>query len=148
MTRLAAPILLVAALGGCGEEPQLRVENAWVRLAPVPSRPAAVYFTVRGGPAATQLINVTSSVAVRSEMHDTVTGAGGAKQMRPSGPVAIPALGDVRFAPGGRHVMLFHVNPGIKPPRALPMRFTFANGTRLEVNAPSQAAGAPPPVAE
>ena len=48
-------------------------------------------------------------------------------------------------AMGIKHVMLFNVNPGIKPGSAVPFIFTFADGTRIQYNARAQAAGDPPP---
>jgi periplasmic copper chaperone A len=140
---LLAPLMLMA-LAACGQDPQLRVSDGWVRLAAVPGRPAAAYFTVHGGPAPARLISVDSSVVVRAEMHET-TSENGAMRMRPIENVDIPAEGSVRFAPGGKHVMFFNVNPGIKPGSAMPMIFTFADGTRIQYNARAQAAGDPPP---
>lgn len=141
---LLAPLALLA-LTACGQEPQLRVSDGWVRLSPLPDRPSAAYFTVHGGLTPARLISVDSSVVIRAEMHD-MTMDGGVMRMRQiEGPVAIPAKGQVHFAPGGKHVMLFNVNPGIKPGSAMPFIFTFADGTRIRYNAPVQAAGDPPP---
>lgn len=146
MKRLAflAPLALLA-LSACGQEPQLRVSDGWVRLSPVPDRPSAAYFTIHGGPTPAELISVRSSVAIRTEMHDMAM-AGNVMQMRPiTGNVPVPALGQVRFAPGGKHIMLFNVNPGIKPGSAMTFIFTFADGTRIQYNARVQSAGDPPP---
>jgi copper(I)-binding protein len=137
--------LLLAALAACGPEPQLRVSDGWVRLSPLPDRPSAAYFTIHGGPAPAELISVRSTVAIRTEIHDMVMD-GNVMRMRPiTGNVPVPALGTVAFAPGGKHIMLFNVNPGIKPGSAMPFIFTFADGTRISYNARAQAAGDPPP---
>jgi hypothetical protein len=146
MKRLAllAPLMLIA-LAACGQEPQLRVSDGWVRLSPLPDRPSAAYFTIHGGPAPAELISVRSSVAIRTELHDMAMD-GNVMQMRPiTGNVSVPALGKVDFAPGGKHVMLFDVNPGIKAGSAVPFIFTFSDGTRIQYNARAQAAGDPPP---
>lgn len=137
--------LAALALSACGEDPQLRVSDGWVRLAPVPDRPSAAYFTIHGGPNAAELISVRSSVAIRTELHDMAMD-GNVMRMRPiTGNLPVPALGEVKFAPGGKHIMLFQVNPGIKPGSAVPFTFTFADGTRIIYNARAQAAGDPPP---
>jgi periplasmic copper chaperone A len=146
MKRLAllSPLMLMA-LTACGQEPQLRVSDGWVRLSPLPDRPSAAYFTVHGGPVPAQLISVRSSVAIRTEMHDMAMN-GNVMQMRAiTGNVAVPAEGTVDFAPGGKHIMLFNLNPGIKPGSRVPFLFTFADGTRIEYTARAQAAGDPPP---
>ncbi|MCH3005825.1 copper chaperone PCu(A)C, partial [Listeria monocytogenes] len=49
------------------------------------------------------------------------------------------------FKPGGKHVMLFDMTPGIKPGRAVTLTFTFSNNQRVLYDAPTIAAGAPAP---
>ena len=66
-------------------------------------------------------------------------------EMRPLGQLAVPARADTVFKPGGRHVMLFDLNPAIKPPRAVPLLLTFANGQRITINATTVGAGDPAP---
>ena len=140
MIGLAAGLPL--AMTACSEPPRLAVDHAWVRLAAVPSRPAAAYFTLHGGPVDATLINVTTDVAVRSELHESVAGPGGITSMRPIGNVPVPATRAVTFRPGGRHVMLFDVNPGIRPgERRILLTFTFADGSRLQRNAAVLGAG-------
>lgn len=107
--------LLAAALAGCGGPAHLDVEEAWVRLPAVAGRPAAAYFTVRGGPSAATLRRVTADLAIRAEMHESMAGHGGAMSMRPTGPVPIATGAEVRFEPGGRHIMLFDLDRRAKP---------------------------------
>lgn len=142
LIRGALALAATATLGGCDAGPRkLSVDGAWVRLAAVPGRPAAAYFTVHGAedtPAT--LISVTTDVAIRAEMHESM-----ANGMRPIDRVAVPAGADLPFAPGGRHVMLFSVNPGIKPGALMTLTLTFADGTRLQRKATVLAAGTPAP---
>ena len=63
--------------------------------------------------------------------------------MTPLERVEIPAKTDAAFAPGGRHVMLFDMNPGIKPGDRVMLTFAFADGTRILNNANVVAAGTP-----
>jgi periplasmic copper chaperone A len=136
---MVAAALLVA--GCAAPEPTApSVDGAWMRLPAVKGRPGAAYFTVHGGPAATTLISVSTDVAIQTELHESM-----ANGMRPTGDVPIPARADVRFAPGGRHAMLFDVNPGVKPGRIVTFRFAFADGTRVLRNARAVAAADPPP---
>lgn len=133
--------MLSWALAACSAPPELSVDDAWVRLNAVPSRPAAAYFTLHGGAADATLINVTTDVAVRSEMHESMSGG-----MKPLASVAVPATGKVAFRPGGRHVMLFNVNPGIRPgERRMLLTFTFSDGTRIQRKAQVLGAGDPAP---
>ncbi len=137
--------LAAISLAGCNNKPdQLFVDHAWVRLAAVQGRPAAAYFTVHGGPAAHTLINVSTDIAIRSEMHQTEVD-GTTSSMVPISNVSIPAETAVEFKPGAMHVMLSNVNPGIKPGGSITLTFTFANGERILRNANVIAAGVDAP---
>ena len=130
------------ALASCSQPNELSVDGAWVRLGAVAGRPAAAYFTVHGGPAPATLISVTTDVAIKAEMHETMA-KDGVTSMAPLTRVEIPANTDVAFAPGGRHVMLFDMNSGIKPADRVMLTFAFADGTRIMGNANVVAAGTP-----
>lgn len=137
-------VVVLGLLAGCGS-PELSIDDAWVRLAAVPDRPAAAYFTVHGGPADATIVAVTSDVSLRSEMHETMR-RGAAMTMTPLERVRVPAGGEVRFEPGGRHVMLYGMNPGIKRGgRPVLLTLTFANGARVSRKANVLGAGDPAP---
>lgn len=136
-----APVIAAIALTGCGQPEQLRVDNAWVRLAAVPKAPAVAYFTVHGGPTDDRLLIVSSPVVIRIAMHESMTSGGMASMTPIDGGVAVPAHSKVEFMPGGKHAMLFNVNPGILPPKKLPLIFTFASGERIQVDAVVARAG-------
>ncbi|HEV2569323.1 copper chaperone PCu(A)C [Sphingomonas sp.] len=137
--------LFLIALAGCAKEEQLRVTDAWVRYSPVRENPSAAYFTVRGGPQDVSLIGVSTEVAIRSEMHETMAGQQGMAAMKPVTSVQVPAGSEVKFEPGGKHVMLWSINPGIKPPKRITLTFSFSNGERIQADAPLVAAGEPAP---
>lgn len=50
--------------------------------------------------------------------------------------VAVPAGGTVRFAPGGYHLMLFGLKPGM---RSVPLTFGFASGGTVQAVASVEA---------
>ena len=137
-------VLACAAAAGCQSPPELKVDHGYVRLGTMPSRPSAGYFTIHGGPTATTLIAVNSPVAVKSELHESMT-AGGMSTMKPLGDLKIPALSTTEFKPGGKHLMLFDMNPGIKPGRPITLTFTFSDGSRMQRKAWAIAAGDPAP---
>ena len=130
------------ALASCSPPKELSVDGAYIRLGAVTGRPAAAYFTVHGGPTPATLISVTTDVAIKAEMHETMA-KNGVTSMAPFTRREIPANTDVAFAPGGRHVMLFNMNPGIKPGAQAMLTVAFADGTRLLGNANVVAAGTP-----
>jgi copper(I)-binding protein len=145
--RLAAILAIgsAATLGGCVKPDPLTMTNAWVRLAAVPGRPAAGYFTLHGGKTAQTVIAANSDVSLRAEMHASMTGAGNMATMTPLASVPLPAGTDVTFAPGGRHVMLFGVNRAVKPGDRVTLTVTLANGARIGARGIVVAAGAPAP---
>ena len=147
------PLAAAALLTGCLAPAEISVDDAWVRLAAVKGNPAAAYFTVHGGPADATIIDVTSDVTLRSEMHESMgsgapsTGSGaGMASMKPLASVQVPANAEVVFKPGGRHVMLFGMNPGIVPGgRPVLLTLTFGDGHRLSRKAIVIGAGDPEP---
>lgn len=130
MARLIVSGLAAAILAGCAGPADLSVDEAWVRLPAVPGRPAAAYFTLNGGPQPRTLVRVTADYAVRAEMHETVDG-GGRMSMRPLARVPVPAGEEVAFKPGGRHVMLYDLDPRAKPGATTLLTLTFDNGFRI-----------------
>lgn len=141
--RPASSILLaVCLLAGCREpEPRtLAVEQAWVRLAAVPGRPGAAYFTVRGGEEADRLLAVESRKVATLELHQGGM-ADGMMTMKPMTGADIPAKGETAFAPGGNHAMLFGVDPSVQPGGSLRLAFRFRSGTTLSTDAKVLAAG-------
>lgn len=144
---------LALMLAACGAPKELSVDHAYVRLSAVKANPAAAYFTIHGGAVDRRLIAVTADVAVRAEMHETMRspapGGSGASMatMTPVASLPVPAHADVAFAPGGRHVMLFDVNPGIKPGATVTLTLSFADGQRVTARVPAIGAGDPVPEA-
>jgi len=144
MMRIVTILGVLLALPGCGSPTEIHVTNAWVRLPAAPGRPAGAYFTLHGGKANATLISISSDVAIKAEMHETVK-SGAMSAMKPIEQVALPAASKIVFAPGGKHVMLFDVNPGIKPGAPVPLLFTFADGQRITYKATAVGAGDPAP---
>jgi len=142
-----AVVLLIAAMV-MGVTPAAaaapRVTAAWVRLAAVPGRPAAGYFTVAGGAAPVELVAVASPLA-RIELHG-MSMAGGVMRMDALPSVRVAANARVSFAPGGNHLMLFDMPASVRPGATLPLSFRFADGAVVKVAAPVRAAGADAPM--
>jgi len=133
---LAAPI----ALASCGQPAQLYVDQAWIRLNPGGEGPAAGYMRIHGGEEPVKLLRVTSEGAMRIELHESVQ-ENGMMKMKPLESVDVPAKGEVKFAPGGKHLMIFDINPAMRESGKLSMTMLFSDGQRLIVDAPIQPAG-------
>jgi copper(I)-binding protein len=139
------PAIGALLLTGCLAPDEISIDDAWVRLAAVKGNPAAAYFTVHGGPTDATIIAAYSDVSIKSEMHESM-GGGGMASMKPLSSVRVPANTDVAFKPGGKHVMLYDMNPGIVPGgRPVLITLSFADGTRLSRKAVVYGAGDPGP---
>lgn len=138
----AAPLLLAACHGG---RVAPKVVDAWVRLPAVAGQPAAAYFMLKGGRAPERLVKIETTLAARTEMHASMTGAGGMMTMTPLSGVDLPAHGHIAFAPGGNHAMLFGLDRVIVPGTSVPLRFGFASGRTAEAEAKTVAAGGDAP---
>lgn len=139
---MALPIVAMT-LSSCGRAPELRVNDAVVILSPVDSNPAALYFTIHGGPEKVYLNSVLSRSVIRSEVHESkVDPKTGMVTMEPTRKIEIPAKGTVEFKRGGKHVMLWGVNRPARQLKELEAEFIFSNGDRIIVDAEVRAATA------
>ena len=135
-------VVSAVSLAGCAAKPtEPTVAGAVVRMAANPQAPSVGYFTLKGGPSDDRLLTVTSPVVIRIEMHESMTTSGMASMKPLDGGVAVPALNDVKFEPGGKHIMLFNINPGMKVGQTIRLDFVFASGLQLQAYAPLRAAG-------
>lgn len=121
-------------LTGCGQPAPLYVDQAWVRVNPNGTGPSAGYFVIHGGEEDVQLRRVTTDGALRVEMHESVM-KDGMMTMQPIDQVEVPAKSKVAFAPGGKHVMIFGINPAVVKAGEMQMTLLFSNGDRLIVDA-------------
>ncbi len=135
-------VISATMLSACATKPtEPTVTDAVVRMAANPKAPSVGYFTLKGGPSDDRLLTVTSPVVIRVEMHESMTGGGMASMKPLDGGVAVPANTDVKFEPGGKHIMLFNINPGMKVGETMRLDFVFASGLQLQAYAPLRAAG-------
>lgn len=142
---LAILLLAVSLFGGSrafGSQ-QPHVMDAWVRLPAVSSRPAAGFFLVHGTPKADALVSVSSPKAQRIEMH-SMTEENGVMRMRAEASFAVPAKGELKFVPGGSHLMIFGLAADVKPGDKLPLTFTFKSGAKVTLNADTRSAASTP----
>lgn len=127
--------------GGSAMTEAMSIVGAWVRLPVADGRPGAAYFTLSSTKAALELTSVSSPLAGRTEMHETVT-ENGVSQMRPVKSVKIAPGQSTEFKPGGQHIMLFDLKPEAKDAKIVPLTLTFADGTTQDVEAITKMADA------
>ena len=141
MRLIVATLASLAALAACSSEPEaprVTVEQAMVHLPAVKGRPGAGYFTLRPNNDPTRLLSVTSPSIERIELHDSVT-KGGVSRMQKADSLT---FGDaLEFSPGGKHAMLFGLDPALKPGAKIPLTFTFDPAPPVTVQATVQGPG-------
>jgi copper(I)-binding protein len=126
---------LYALLSGCTSNPAeggVAVENAMVHLPAVKGRPGAAYFTLQADGDSTRLLSVSSPSIEQIELHDSVA-TGGVTRMQKVESLTFDDR--LEFKPGGKHAMLFGVDPSLKPGAQIPLTFTFRSGPPVTVEA-------------
>lgn len=133
---LSLASLSLGACGGPDGAEQMRanfgVRGATLRLNPNPAAPSAAYFTLAAGHEARILTGASSADVERIEMHESMQ-SGGMASMAPLDRLTVPAEGEVVFAPGGKHLMLFGIKPAALAAGRLTIDLTFADGSTLPV---------------
>jgi periplasmic copper chaperone A len=134
---------LALALTGCegaSAGPDVSVEGARITLPASRSRPGAGYFTLRADAQPLRITAISSPRVQRIELHETSM-KGGVIRMRPLQDAIVPANGELEFAPGGKHAMLFGVDPALKPGDQIELAFSFDRAPAVTVNGEVQGPG-------
>jgi copper(I)-binding protein len=139
MQRVAAGI---AALFLCASAfaADLRVTDSWVRWIPG-GAPSGGYFTVHNDSAVPiVLLGARSPDYADVSLHRTVT-EGTTSRMEDVDKVTVPAHGEVRFAPGGYHLMMMRANPKVKVGGEVTVELRFSGGRTLDARFPVRGPG-------
>ena len=146
-----ASLALIAALAvaGCQQEtptpvapspdakPGLSLAGGRLVLPAVKGNPGAAYFELtNGGTGETSLAALVIAGAGKSEMHETSGGS-----MARLASVALQPGETVRFAPGGKHVMVFDLDPKVTAGSTAELTLTFGDGDKLSAPLRVDAAG-------
>ncbi|MEV0183687.1 copper chaperone PCu(A)C [Streptomyces sp. NPDC050625] len=142
MRRLAVPVAVLAGaltLAGCGGSDDTAAElsvGASYMPQPVSADMAAGFLTITNkGAAKDELTSVTSDVAGRVTMHDTVGGS-----MQEVTSFAVPAHGRLVFRSGGNHLMFEKLNRRPKQGDTITLKLKFAKSGPLTVEMPVKSA--------
>src|SRR4051812_35120894 len=143
MKRLVPIIAALLALPACDAKPAPAAQAApFVRLAAIPGRPASGYFELPAQSGPNALLAVTSPQARRIEMHESMT-TGNMTSMRPLARVPLRAGEPLTFAPGRRHLMLYDLDPAIRPGGEIALVLHFEHGPAQRLSARVEGAGGP-----
>jgi copper(I)-binding protein len=137
MRVVLATTFLSLGLAGCGgspSAPQVNVEDARVTLPAVRGRPGAGYFTAEASALPEAIVAVTAPPPTRIEMHESMT-SGSMASMKAIPSASFEAGKPLAFEPGGKHLMMFDIDPAVKPGDTLTLTFRFAKAPPATVQA-------------
>ena len=131
---LAACLALATTSLAWAAPPALAASDAWVRVIPG-AAVAAAYLTLHnGGSEPVSIIGVRSPLAAMAMIHETRL-IGTQSSMRAHEELLLAPGQTVRLAPGGLHVMLHDLSPGLQPGDAVPLVLLLKGGATLTVTA-------------
>lgn len=128
-------MLAALSLSSCGTKQGIEVRESWMRPA-AQGENGAIYFVIHNqGSSADRLTGVSSDIAESVEMHESEM-SGDVMQMQPVDSVPLEASAEVRFEPGGLHVMLVNLKKDLKVGDEVEMTLHFANFEDISVKVP------------
>jgi len=127
--------VVVAGLlfAGSASAAQVTISDAWIRALPAPS-PSGGYFTMKNTGAADIALTGAKSAACGMLMLHQSKEMGGMSSMEDVSSVPVPAGGEIRFAPGGFHLMCMDATPAIKPGAIVAVTFEFSDKSETTAN--------------
>ena len=130
---LAAALLPVLGAAQAITQVPIQVSGAWARATPPGISVGAAYLLIRNSGPADTLVRIDCPVAESVEMHSS-TLEGGVTHMRPVAELALPAHGEIRFAPESLHVMLLGLKSPLVAGQHLRLGLTFKSGARVSAD--------------
>jgi len=107
------------------------LEAGWIRAAPPGTTALAGYAVLRNGcKAPAQVRDVKSPAFAMGMIHETRI-ENGISRMRQARSLSAPAGGELRFEPGGTHLMLMHPRRNLKEGDRVPVELLLEGGTRV-----------------
>lgn len=137
VSRWAGAVLIAAVAGASAAgpsasaaEPGVTVSDAWMRMI-IPSRPAAGYLTLSNQTDKPLVLTGAASPACGSLMVHRSVHENGQERMEMAMSVAIPAHADLKFEPGGYHLMCMTPSKDMTPGQSVPVTLRFEDGGTL-----------------
>jgi len=122
---------LLFAAPACAAEVQ--IGDAWIRALPAPS-PSGGYFTMRNTGRNDITLTGAKSPACGMLMLHRSKETGGMSTMEDVSGVPVPAGGEIRFAPGGFHLMCMGPTAAVKPGGSIAVTFEFSDRSEATAN--------------
>ncbi len=123
---LGGALLALSGLVFAGE--RVSIQHAWIRLLPA-DLPAGGYFVLDNHTDhPITLTGVSAKGFAHAMLHQSVE-ANGQGRMHHVQSINVPAGAQLRFAPGGYHIMFMPPHEPLQPGDRVPVTFKFADGS-------------------
>jgi len=123
-------VVIVLSLSACASNQPLAVRDIWARPG-IAGGNSAVYLMIHNPGRADAMLSAKSDVAAQVELHMTRMEQSGAMVMHHQESVAVPARGQVKFEPGGLHVMLTNLHRDLKAGDIFSLTLHFQNAGEM-----------------
>jgi len=111
----------------------IEVDDLWMRATAPGQSVGGGYMEIENkGKESDRLMSVKSPIADSVEVHETRT-ENGVSSMRGTGPVAIAPGAEVKFAPGGYHLMFLKLKQPLKQDDEVPATLVFEHAGAVDV---------------
>jgi copper(I)-binding protein len=132
---LILTFVFVLSLAACGSEGGIEVREPWMRPA-TQGENGAVYFVIHNrGSSADTLTGVSSNIAEAVELHESKM-SGEVMQMQQVDAIPLERSTEIRFEPGGLHVMLVGLKKDLQVGDEVEVTLHFTNFEDLNVTVP------------
>jgi copper(I)-binding protein len=140
MRPLLAAALLAMPLAAFADEAGIQVDHVWSRAA-MAGHEGVVYLTITDTGSQDTLTDVTTPVATKADLHESINDHGVMK-MRPVMSLVVEPGKPVRLAPGGYHIMLTGLKQALKQGDSFPVTLSFAKAGQVTATVTVEKAGA------
>ena len=135
VTQAIIPLMILLWLAtACSPRSQTPlVRDAWARPGNAGDN-SAIYFTITNpGSNDDLLVSASSQIAQSTELHSSMMDPSGTMKMEHQTSVPIPARSDVKFEPGGLHVMVVGLVQDLQEGDRFSVYLNFQEGGEIEV---------------
>ena len=130
MKRTLASIALLLVAGSAWADGALQISGAWIRHMPA-GIPSAGYFTLKNEGRDTRYLVGAECAAFGNTMLHRSVETNGVSRMLDVDAVKVAAGGEIKFAPGGYHVMFMMPKKTFKIGEQVPVTLKFKNGQQI-----------------
>lgn len=149
-------VVSIAGITACGNEssatdttiateettpvtPTITVSGQWARTSPMATDMGAAYMTINSDMDDELLsAKVDMSIAMMTQIHETVMGDDGSMKMQEVEKIDIKAGTPAELKPGGYHVMLMQLKSPLETGSTISVTLTFAKAGDVTVEVPVQ----------